>query len=47
MPSFFFGIGYPMQSIVNGHLGIELIDINWQELPANANNAYRCLPMIS
>jgi hypothetical protein len=36
-----------MQSVVDGHLRIKLLDINWQELPADANNAYRCLPMLA
>lgn len=40
-------IGDPMQSVVDGHLRIKLLDINWQELPADANNAYRCLLMLT
>jgi hypothetical protein len=36
-------IGYPMESVVNGLHGIEPLDIDWQELPADANNAYRWL----
>jgi hypothetical protein len=36
-----------MQSVVDGHLRIKLLDINWQELPADANNAYRCLLMLT
>ena len=28
-------IGYPMTSVVNGNLRIELLDINWQKFPAD------------
>ncbi len=34
-------IGDPMQSVVDGHLRIELLDIDWQELPADAIDANR------
>jgi hypothetical protein len=37
----------PMQSVVDGHLRIEPLYIDWQELPADANNAYQSWPMIS
>ncbi len=31
-------IGYPMQLVVDGHLGIEPLDIDWQKFPANGKN---------
>jgi hypothetical protein len=40
-------IDYPMPSVVNGNLGIEPLDIDRQELPGYANNACRCLPMVT
>jgi hypothetical protein len=40
-------IGDPMQLVVNGHLRIEPLDINWQEFPADASDAYRCRPIVS
>jgi hypothetical protein len=33
------GIDDPMKQVVDGHLRIELLDINWQKFPADANNA--------
>ncbi len=36
-----------MQSAVDGHLRIDPLDIDWQELLADANNAYQCLRMAS
>jgi hypothetical protein len=30
-----------MQSAVDAHVSIDPLDIDWQELPADANNAYR------
>jgi hypothetical protein len=37
------GIGDPMQLVVDGHLIIELLDIDWQKFPANTNNACQWL----
>jgi hypothetical protein len=37
----YLAIGCLMQSAVDGHVSIDLLDIDWQELPANANNAYQ------
>jgi hypothetical protein len=36
-----------MQSTVDGHLRIDPLDINWQELPADANNDYQWLGNIT
>jgi hypothetical protein len=27
--------GYPLQSVVDGYLGIEQLDIDWQKYPAD------------
>jgi hypothetical protein len=35
------GISYPMQSVVDGHLGIEPLDINWQKYPADGKKGSR------
>jgi len=31
-------IGNPMQSVVDDHLRIKLLDIDWQKVPANGKN---------
>ena len=41
------GIYNPMQSTVDGHLRIKLLDTDWQKFPADANKAYQCWPMVS
>jgi hypothetical protein len=35
------GIGDPMQSVADGKVSIELLDIDWQKFPADAKNASR------
>jgi hypothetical protein len=36
-----FAIGYPMQSVVYVHIGIELLDIDWQKYAADGKNDRR------
>jgi hypothetical protein len=33
--------------LADGNVGIKPFDINFQELPADANNAFQCLLMVS
>jgi hypothetical protein len=40
-------IANPMQLVVDGHHRIELLDINCQKSPADANNAYQCWPTVN